>query len=158
MILSIDASTHSTGIAVFEEKNLIEYKCITSSSTDLIKRIKIMIEGIANILKEYNISEIIIEEIRFDNKNPKVMKALSWLQAGIVFYLYENYPNIKITYVYPNEWRKKCNIKTGKIKREEQKKESIRLVKELFNLEVNDDISEAILIGYSACKDWVWGG
>ena len=39
-LLSLDISTKSTGWAVFEDKKLVEYGCITSSSTDLIKRIR----------------------------------------------------------------------------------------------------------------------
>ena len=49
-ILSIDASTKASGWAVFEDSKLVEYGLITSSSTDLIKRIYIMRDGIAEIL------------------------------------------------------------------------------------------------------------
>ena len=52
-ILSLDLSTKSSGWAVFENDNLIDYGCITSSSTDLIKRIQIMTNGIKEILEKY---------------------------------------------------------------------------------------------------------
>ena len=40
MILSLDLSTKSSGIAIFDnDKKLIDYTCITASSTDLVKRI-----------------------------------------------------------------------------------------------------------------------
>ena len=39
-ILSIDGSTKSSGWSVFEDGKLIDYGCITSSSTDMIKRIQ----------------------------------------------------------------------------------------------------------------------
>ena len=38
-IISLDVSTKSTGLAVFDGEKLIDYKLITASSTDLIKRI-----------------------------------------------------------------------------------------------------------------------
>lgn len=44
--LSIDASTKSSGIAIFNEGKLIYYECITSSSTNTYKRIEIMTERI----------------------------------------------------------------------------------------------------------------
>ena len=39
-VLAIDASTKSTGVALFEDTELIKYACLTASSTDLIKRIQ----------------------------------------------------------------------------------------------------------------------
>ena len=38
-ILSLDASTKSTGFAVFNETKLETYGCLTASSTDLVKSI-----------------------------------------------------------------------------------------------------------------------
>ena len=45
-VLSIDASTKSSGIAIFEENKLIHYECITASNTDTYKRIEKMINRI----------------------------------------------------------------------------------------------------------------
>lgn len=38
-IMSLDVSTKSTGVAIFDNKQLIEYYNFTASSTDVIKRI-----------------------------------------------------------------------------------------------------------------------
>jgi Holliday junction resolvasome RuvABC endonuclease subunit len=43
---------------------LKDHGCITSASTDLIKRIYKMTDGIAEILNKYNIDKIIVEEVR----------------------------------------------------------------------------------------------
>ena len=40
--LAIDGSTKATGVAVFNEKELVYYTCIKSSSTNMLKRVKIM--------------------------------------------------------------------------------------------------------------------
>ena len=45
-ILSLDLSTKSSGWAIFEDTKLIDYGCVTSSSTDLIKRNQIMTDSI----------------------------------------------------------------------------------------------------------------
>ena len=50
-IMSLDASTKSTGVAIFENKKLIYYDCITASSTDVIKRIQIVISKLNQILQ-----------------------------------------------------------------------------------------------------------
>jgi Holliday junction resolvasome RuvABC endonuclease subunit len=53
MILALDASTKSTGYAIFENKNLITSGCITSASTDVYKRIHIMRDSLDMILIRY---------------------------------------------------------------------------------------------------------
>lgn len=150
IILAIDASSKSSGWSVFEDNKLIEYGCITASSTDLIKRIQKMIEGFDSILSKYKVNKIVLEEVRPDtgyNSNTNVWKALTWLQAAIAFLVHEKYSQTKIEYIYPSSWRSKIGIKTGKgVKRETLKEADIRYVKENFNIEVNDDIADSICI------------
>ena len=52
----------------------------------------------------------------------------------------------------PTQWRKLVGIDQSKKKREILKQEAISLVKELYQLESNDDEAEAILIGLAAIK------
>jgi Holliday junction resolvasome RuvABC endonuclease subunit len=151
-ILSIDASSKSSGFAIFENNKLTYHTCITASSKDVIARIKKMIEGLIEILKKYSIDKIILEEVRPENglQNIQTHRVLMWLQAAIAFTVHDNFPQIKIEYLYPSEWRSACGIRTGKgIKREELKLEDIRFVEEKFNIKVNDDEADAIGIGYA---------
>lgn len=110
-----------------------------------------MVDGIKAILQQYNIQELVIEEVRPDEggSNPKTMKALLWLQAAIAFMLHDEFPKINITYVYPNEWRAACGIRTGRgMTRVTLKQADMDFVKTNFNLDVNDDIADAICIGW----------
>lgn len=88
------------------EEELIEYGCITSASTDLIKRIFIMSNGIEEVLNKYKIDKIIVEEVRpeggYGVGNQKTYKALMWLQAKIAFLIHEKFKGIEIKYVYPS--------------------------------------------------------
>lgn len=52
----------------------------------------------------------------------------------------------------PTQWRKLVGIDQSKKKREILKQEAISLVKELYQVESNDDEVEAILIGLAAIK------
>lgn len=151
-ILAIDASTKSSGIAVLENLKLIDYSCITSSSTDLFKRIHVMVDAIREILKKYNIDKIILEEVRPETgaNNIKTHKALLYLQGAIAMMAHDEYPRIEIIYLYPNEWRKYCGIKTGSgVKRESLKTKDIAFVKDTYGISVNDDIADAIGLGYA---------
>lgn len=158
-ILSLDASTRSTGWAIFDGTKLEQYGCITASGNDLVKRIQKMISEINNLLKDNNIEKIILEEVRpedkgLQNQNLKTHKALMYLQAAIVFLLHDRYPKTEVDYLYPSEWRALCGIKTGSgVKRESLKPADIAFAKAKFNLDVNDDIADAIGIGYAYAID-----
>lgn len=154
-ILAIDASTKSSGWAVFDGTKLEQYGCITASSNDLVKRIQKMISEIDNILQNNQVEKIILEEVRpedkgLQNQNLKTHKALMYLQAAIVFLLHDRYPKITLDFLYPSEWRSLCGIKTGSgVKRESLKPADIAFAKAKFNLDVNDDIADALGIGYA---------
>lgn len=150
-ILAIDASTKSSGLALFEDINLKKYTCITASSTDLVKRIQKVIKELNIFLTENKVDKIILEEVIQDNsKNIKTYKALMYLQAAITFLLHENFSHIEIEYVYPSEWRASCGIQNGRgVKRETLKDEDIKFVQQHYNITVNDDIADAIGIGHA---------
>ena len=159
-ILSLDLSTKNSGWAVIEDKKLVEYGCITSASTDLIKRIHIMTDGINEILQKYKIDKIIAEEVRpeggYGVGNQKTMKALMYLQAGLEFLIHDNYKQIPIDYIYPSSWRAKLGIKNGRgIKRTSLKEADIAYVAERFQITCNDDIADAICIGLAMLEEEV---
>ena len=126
-VLAIDASTKSTGIAIFENTNLIYYGNIISN-------------------KGYFIEDILPQDVKH---NQTVFKTLIYLQASIVISLYlENKQNVQLCTA--SHWRRLCNIKTGRgIVRQTLKKASIDFVKQKYNINVNDDISDAICLGYA---------
>jgi hypothetical protein len=50
--------------------------------------------------------------------------------------------------IRPTEFRKELDFVQGKnVKREELKQQAINYVKKIYNLEVNDDVADAICIG-----------
>lgn len=165
-ILSIDASTKASGWAVFQDAKLVEYGLITSASTDLIKRIHKMTDELKSIFEKYKIDKVILEEVRpeMGTQNIKTHRALMWLQGGIATMLHDDY-NFKlenIEYLYPSEWRKICGIKTGQgVRRESLKPLDIAFVKNTYNIDVNDDVADAIGIGHAYtvthCNRLEWG-
>ena len=153
-ILSIDASTKSSGWAVYEGTSLKDYGCITASSTDLFKRIHKMVDELDVIIAKYAVQKIILEEVRPDEigsrSNLATHKALMFLQGAVAMMVHDKYSKITIEYLYPSEWRKCCKIKTGRgVVRETVKQRDIRFVEETFGIKVNDDIADAIGLGYA---------
>lgn len=154
MFIALDLSTKSTGVAVYEEKEnkLVYYDCLTANNSNVIDRIEKIASEIALILLRFpTIDKIVLEEVRPENNlsNIHTHRVLMWLQAAIAFTAHKINPKIKLEYIYPSEWRKSCGIKTGRgVKREVLKQEDINFVKNTFNIIVNDDIADAIGIGY----------
>lgn len=151
VVLALDPSTKSTGLAIFQDQELIHYECITAGSSNLYKRIDKIIEGIKNILDNYKIDNVIIEDVFPEDVhgNRSVFNALMYLQ-GFIMHLLDNY-NLNPKFYTASEWRKKCDIRTGRgIHRESLKPKDIAFVKNQFGLTVNDDIADAICIGFAA--------
>lgn len=149
--LAVDASTKSTGLAVFDGQELKHYECITASSTDLFKRIHKMQDEIEKIIGDYKVEKIVMEDVIPEDVhgNQNVFKALTYLQG----YLIEVFNRNKIPYelVVASHWRKLCGIKTGSgVRRESLKPKDIAFVKNQFGISVNDDIADAICIGFAA--------
>lgn len=151
-LIAIDGSTKSSGIAIYKHNSLQHYDCIKATSSDLYNRINVMLKGIRNYLIENpDLEYIILEEVRPQTLvNIKTYKALMYLQGCICMMIHQNFKHIMIDFIYPSSWRKVCGIAQGRgVQRKKQKQNDINWVKEKFKVQVNDDIADAIGIGYA---------
>ena len=151
VILALDPSTKSTGWAIYTNDSLTDYGVISAGSTNLFHRIDKMIEELNNIIKKYNPTEVAMEDvIPADVKhNMNVFNALKYLQGYILHTLDDN-KIVNYKFYTASEWRSKCGIGTGPgIKRGSLKPQDIAFVKKYFDITVNDDIADAICIGYA---------
>ena len=145
-ILSIDASTHSTGYAIGQNGKLKEHGCITAASKDTVKRIIKMREQISKLIKENKIDKIIIQQVR-PEYNSHTNKILMWLQGAIIIAAHEANPFIEQEYINAVTWRAALKIKQGPgIKRDPLKMQDIKYVQDKYNIKVNDDQADAICI------------
>ena len=158
--IAIDASTKSTGVAVFKDKQLTRRHNIRDNGKNVLKRIKIMTDAIEEIyiaekdLNEGHQIQVIMEQIIPDNlneakwtHNQATFKALFYLQAAIVL-MFDNY-GIDVEFIGASSWRKQCGIKQGGATRDVLKARDIEFVKENFGFSVNDDVADAICIGWA---------
>ena len=151
-LLAIDASTKNSGIALFNNKDLLASSVIPASSTDLIKRIHKMVDTIDALVEEAQIDIIVMEEVIPDHaKNTNTFKALMYLQAAIVIMLHDKHPRVKLELVYPGSWRSVCGIKIGRgVKRESLKEADVHFANTTYNLAItSDDQADAICIGHA---------
>ena len=147
-LISVDTSTSSTGYAVYISGKLHRYDLID------FKRIKNTDERIKEmILKIYEIIEtekpqIIVAEMTVVTRNAQAQRNLTMILGAIQGKCLEN--NIFFSLLRPTEWRKLVNNEKEKLprKREELKQWSKQKVSDILGInDINDDISDAILIG-----------
>ena len=147
--IAIDGSTKSTGIAIFNDKELIKYECLTSTNKNVLTRIKYMTDEIEKIYLQYKDVQVIMEQIIPDNlkdvtwsKNQATFKALFYLQAAIVL-MFHHY-NIEVEFYGASTWRSNCGIQQGGLTRDILKLKDKEFVQDTYGISVNDDIADAM--------------
>ena len=147
-LISFDTSTSSTGYAVylsgkFHRYDLLNFKHIKSTE----ERIKEMILKIYDII-ETEKPQIVVAEMTVVTRNAQAQRNLTMILGAIQGKCLEN--NIFFSLLRPTEWRKLVNNEKEKLprKREELKQWSKQKVSDILGInDINDDISDAILIG-----------
>ena len=152
IVAGIDASTTATGVSVMQDGKLLQYNLIAIDSKkekDAYKRIGEMLIKICEILNQYQIDKVYMEKAICKGGNVDITIKLAYLSGGIYLYCTQN--GVEFHNPLPSEWRKQIGIAQGRgIKRETQKAEAILAVQNEYDILVNDDVAEAILICRSA--------
>lgn len=147
-LISFDTSTSSTGYAIYlsgtlHRYDLLDFKRI--KNTD--ERIKKMILKIYEII-EIEKPQIVVAEMTVVTRNAQAQRNLTMILGAIQGKCLEN--NIFFSLLRPTEWRKLVSDENEKLprKREELKQWSKQKVSDIMGINyINDDISDAILIG-----------
>lgn len=163
VILSLDASSSSTGWSIFDKKGLSAYGVIQPEGEDWRDRLVHQGPKIKEIIERYHPNQIVMEDVPLKSGNQKVLVILGAVQ-GFIIGIASSY-DIPIKFVLPSEWRSPLGLYDGTregTKRKELKKKSIEKANELFGLNLlwvspsskknMDDISDSILLGYSQIR------
>lgn len=155
--ISLDPSTNSTGYAIFEDKDLIDYGTWQPSKDfewrTKINWISLQLHNLINTLRKDNKEIILIAECPIKTiKNVNTLEMLFSLHGSIMAVAKLN--NILFIPVEVNQWRKKLGILLNIPKEENNRKvlkdRSVSMANDIYKLDLkkaDDDISDAILIG-----------
>lgn len=149
--LALDQSTTGTAYAIYIDKQLIKYgKIDTHTCSDSILKIIKIRNEIQKIITEEKIDIMAIEDI-YMAYNVNTFKTLAILYGVLEILAIDN--NLLFISQVPYQWKQGVGIALtklqGKNRREKQKQTSKELANLKFGLELkDDDISDAILIGY----------
>lgn len=148
-IVGIDSSTKSTGLSFFENGNLSFYTCLDFHKTkDVDDRTRQMIGALDFELKKLDPDSVFVEA-QWVKRNVQTTIKLAYIVGAIKHICMEIGTGCNTT--LPSQWRKAMGIK-GK-NRPDDKDLAVQYVKNKYDIDVNDDVAEAICIGEYACEE-----
>lgn len=154
--LSLDQALQTTGWAIFKDTKLLHHGKFTTPANKPIDERLGWIWGTLNDFKfktTEDIDYVFFEGIQ-NQGNAETFKKLAYCQAAILLWCY--WSGLKYTILPPSHWRSilKSNydIKFGR-SRTEQKKKAQELVKQIYNIDVNEDEADAICLGLAGIQE-----
>ena len=148
-LISLDTSSNSTGVGVFIDGTLshhflIDLKKIKNTED----RMKEMISQLFTLIEKEK-PDIVVTEMTVVTRNAQAQRNLTMILGAI----YGKCVEKEIWYhsFRPTEWRSLIDTdkKPKGRKREDYKAWSCSVVKDVYGIEANDDVSDAILLGRS---------
>lgn len=149
--LALDQALGVSGWAIFDNKTLVAANTFTVSKTaPMERRLLEIYKNLTDLYHEYEFEKIYFEDIQLQAGNALTYKHLAYAQAAII--LWCGHMNMDWSMSAPSHWRKVLGGGFGR-KRAEQKRYAIQLVQNWYNIEVSNDIADAICIGRAAIKE-----
>lgn len=146
-ILALDQASLVTGWAIFEDEFLIKYgKISIENNLSAEERLKPLRDQVKNLIEQYNINKVILEDIYLDGQkvnNVKTFKTLAEV-FGVLYELCTDL-NIPVEAVLAGTWKSTLGIKGTT--RPEQKRNAQLFIQNKYNIKVIQDIADAICIG-----------
>lgn len=151
-LVAIDSSTTCSGWSIYIDGKYVDSGVIDYKKADKEARLYNMIRSLLSKFEHgvfKNTLLVICETPVMVTGNAETQRLLSTLLGAIMGYCIEH--DIEFQEMRPSEWRKYIKSKNGTVprKRKELKEWSKNKVKEMFDKEVSDDESDAILLGYA---------
>lgn len=145
-LLALDQASKVTGWAIFEDGELKSYGKISLDDPNTDIRLVQLRQGIQTLVADYNIDEVIFEDIQQQNNvtnNVQTFKVLAEVY-GVVSELLQEI-QIPHSAVLAASWKSTLGIK-GRT-RAEQKKNAQLYVEQNYGIHVIQDIADAVCIG-----------
>ena len=145
-LLALDQASKVTGWAIFEDGELKSYGKISLDDPNTDTRLVQLRQDIQTLVADYNIDEVIFEDIQQQNNvanNVQTFKVLAEVY-GVVSELLQEL-HIPHSTVLAASWKSTLSIKGRS--RAEQKKNAQLYVEQNYSAHVIQDIADAICIG-----------
>lgn len=149
-ILALDAATHTTGYAIYDDATLVSYGTFTTHDAETTARIHELKLWLLAALDEWKIDFVGIEHIQLQSYGHSMSqlqvetyRVLANLQGVLLDTLFE--AEMPSGLVYSSTWREYCGV--GGKERENKKKAAQEKVMSWYNQKCTQDEADAICIG-----------
>lgn len=152
-LLSLDQSSKTTGYAIFNNGKLETYGKFTYEDVNIDIRLVKFRQKIKDLIKEYNIDEVVYEDIQQQN-NVQTFKILAEVYGVLSELLAEM--EIPHSSVLAVQW--KSTLKIAGTTRSIQKQNAQKYVINTYGIKATQDESDAICIGthYLQISNCAW--
>lgn len=146
-IIALDQASQNIGISVYDDGKLVYYHLVQITGSVSVRLAKIYKFLREVIISEWHPNYLVFEDIQYQN-NALTHKILGMVMGVCI--LAAEQAQIEHTEVLNKVWQSEFNIAGAD--RLVQKANVVKRVKEYYNLDVTDDVADAILIGKYAAK------
>ena len=143
-ILAIDQASSTSGWAIFDNKELVEYGKVVFDDDDFIYRISKLRLWLDEFINENNIEKVILEDIQMQIDKETQQKVYG--EGNIV----NVEKGIPVEIYHSSAWKSTCGIVGSH--RQEQKRSAQLYIQNKYNVKVIQDIADAICLGEHACN------
>lgn len=145
-VLALDQASKTTGYAIFRDGVLYTQGTFSLTDSSVEKRLHKFKIKIQELITDYDIQEVVYEDIYLDedNKNVNTFKVLAEVYGVLSELLYSL--NIYHTSYTASEWKSGCGIK--KSHRQTEKKLAQKFVLDKYFINAKEDACDAICIGH----------
>jgi Holliday junction resolvasome RuvABC endonuclease subunit len=141
-ILALDNATEKMGLSIYDNGKLVYYHLLVFSGNFDSRITKIFDVVTKVMIQEWKPDYIVMEDIQYQN-NYQTYKKLAML-LGVLTVAAKS-AGLDYRIIAPVQWRSHYQI-SGK--RDDIKAKAVKLVNTMYNINVIDDVAEAILIGH----------
>lgn len=143
-VIAFDQASYVTGYSIFDGNELIDYGTFETQLDSEVARFNMIKMWAASMINNWKPDYIGIEGIQFEKEfGVTTFQTLARLQGVLMELCYEQ--NIPFEICPTNTWRHHCKVKGQS--RPDKKRSCQLLVKDWYDITVNNDISDAIGIG-----------
>ena len=143
-IIAFDNSSQNVGVSIFDDGKLVYYgifRFTEGTAIERISKIRDLLEK--RVLETWEPDFIQFEDVQLQQSQFKTYDVL--VKVIGIFEVACVRANVPYEKTRASVWRAHFNI--NKKERKLEKERAIKLVKDMYDIDVNDDIAEAILIG-----------
>ena len=154
IIMAVDESILSTGVAIFRGDTLVfTTKIKTDSRKQFVERMTVIEQKLRELAHAYKVTVFLAEDV-YANKSIMSYRYNLFIQ-GMLFALSKNVKNGIYDLYHPARWRSILGMDCQKKKRDELKQMDIAYAREHAGIVTDsDDIADAVCIGLAYIKEW----